>query len=206
MLYLASQSPRRRELLARLGLQFSVIDLDLPEQRAPGETPEAYVRRVAGDKARAGLERVPRDQVAVVIGADTEVVLDGEVFGKPRDRDDAAAMLRRLSGRAHEVLSAVVVASPGAERVVVVRTEVRFGELADDDIAHYLDSGEAMGKAGAYGIQGQAERFVAHIAGSWSAVMGLPLHQTALLLREAGVRVPGSGAGAQPAAGVSAAA
>jgi septum formation protein len=192
MLHLASQSPRRRELLARLGLQFSVIDLDLPEQRAPGEAPEAYVCRVAGAKAHAGLERVRHDPGAVVVGADTEVVLDGEVFGKPLDRADAAAMLARLSGRTHEVLTAVVVAAAGGQRSVLARTEVQFGDLEDADIAHYLDSGEAMGKAGAYGIQGQAERFVLRISGSWSAVMGLPLHQTAVLLREAGMRVPGN--------------
>ena len=184
MLYLASQSPRRAELLTRLGLSFGRIDLDIPEYRQPGEPATEYVRRVAREKAGAGLLKVMGSPGAVVLGADTEVILDDEVFGKPVDAADAAAMLRRLSGRTHQAVSAVSVVSAAREAQAFVVTDVSFAELDEDDIAAYVASGEAMGKAGAYGIQGLAEQFVTRLAGSYSAVMGLPLHETARLLRE----------------------
>ncbi len=188
MLYLASQSPRRAELLVRLGPAFEPLTLDVPEIRSPDETAQAYVRRVSAEKARAGLARLGRHPAdAVVLSADTEVILDGEVFGKPADAADAAAMLRRLSGRTHEVLSVVTVAAAGREMQVESRSEVTFAPLAEADIAAYVASGEPMGKAGAYAIQGQGERFVAHLSGSHSGVMGLPMHETWTLLREFGV-------------------
>lgn len=182
MLYLASKSPRRAELLQRLGQSHRPLDVDVPEVRAPGEGADAYVRRVARDKARAGWAEVAGEAGARVLGADTEVVLDGEVFGKPADAADASAMLRRLSARTHAVLSAVVVIDADGEREVLSVTEVRFAPLTDADIAAYVATGEAMGKAGAYAIQGRAEAFVEHLAGSYSGVMGLPLHETARLL------------------------
>ncbi|NUS39363.1 MAG: septum formation inhibitor Maf [Lysobacter sp.] len=185
MLYLASQSPRRRELLARLGLPFAMLDVDVPEVRAPGESAIDYVRRVARDKARAGL-RAARD-IGLVIGADTEVVLDDVVFGKPRDAADAAAMLRRLAGRTHQVVSVVVLADAHGEREAVSTSQVTFGALDDATIAAYVASGEPEGKAGAYAIQGAAQAFIAHLSGSYSGVMGLPLHETAGLLRDAGL-------------------
>lgn len=187
MLHLASQSPRRAELLTRLGLTFGRIDLDIPEHRQPGESAEDYVRRVAREKAGAGLLKVMTVPGAVVLGADTEVILDDEVFGKPADADDAAAMLRRLSGRTHQVISAVSVVDAGREQQAVSISEVSFAELSDADIAAYVGSGEAMGKAGAYGIQGRAEQYVTRLSGSFSGVMGLPLHETARLLRAFGV-------------------
>ncbi|MGY0652568.1 Maf family protein [Luteimonas sp. A537] len=187
MLHLASKSPRRRELLARLGLDFGVLDVDVPEERAPGESAEGYVARVARDKAGAGLLRVVAVPGAVVLGSDTEVVLDDEVFGKPADAATAEAMLRRLSDRTHRVLTAVSVVSAGREARVMVASEVAFAPLSDDDIADYVASGEPMGRAGAYAIQGGAERFVSRLAGSYSGVMGLPLHETAALLREFGI-------------------
>lgn len=190
MLYLASQSPRRAELLTRLGLSFGRIDLDIPELRQPGEPAIDYVRRVAREKAGAGLLKVVAAPGAVVLGADTEVILGDEVFGKPVDAADAAAMLRRLSGRTHQAVSAVSVVSAGREGQALVVTEVSFAELGDDDIAAYVASGEAMGKAGAYGIQGRAEQFVTRLAGSYSAVMGLPLYETAKLLRDFGIHPP----------------
>lgn len=195
MLHLASKSPRRRELLARLGLDFGVLDVDVPEQRAPGESAEGYVARVARDKAGAGLLRVVAVPGAVVLGSDTEVVLEDEVFGKPADKAAAEAMLRRLSGRTHRVLTAVSVVSAGREARVMVASEVAFAPLSDDDIADYVASGEPMGRAGAYAIQGGAERFVSRLAGSYSGVMGLPLHETAALLREFGIhaRTPRGG-------------
>src|SRR5690606_30477269 len=148
---------RRRELLARLGVSFDVIDVDVPEVRAPGEPPVDYVRRVAREKAGAGLLDVVAVPAAVVLGADTEVVLGDEVFGKPRDAIDAASMLRRLSGRTHEVVSAVSLVSAGREVQAVSRSQVTFATLSDDDIAAYVASGEPMGRAGAYAIQGGAE-------------------------------------------------
>jgi septum formation protein len=188
MLYLASKSPRRAELLARLGVDFGVLDLDIPEQRQPGEPAEEYVRRVAREKAGAGLLTVMAVPRAIVLGADTEVILDDEVFGKPCDADDAAAMLRRLSGRTHHAVTAVSLVSAGREAQAVSVSEVSFAELADEEIAAYLATGQAEGKAGAYGIQGAAERFVRHLSGSYSGVMGLPLHETSQLLKTFGVQ------------------
>lgn len=187
MLHLASRSPRRAELLGRLGLDFGVIDLDIPELRGADEAPADYVRRVAREKAGAGLLQVVGVPGAVVLGADTEVVLDDEVFGKPADADDAAAMLLRLSGRTHEVISVVWLVSAERELHALSRSRVTFMPLDEDDIAGYLATGEAMGKAGAYGIQGHAEQFVSRLDGSYSGVMGLPLHETARLLKAFGV-------------------
>jgi septum formation protein len=184
MLYLASQSPRRRELLARLGIDFRVLDVAVVECRLPHETPTQYVCRVAVDKARAGLSAKPG---AVVLAADTEVVLDDEVFGKPRDARDAAGMLRRLSGRTHQVLSAVCVASDDRMAQALSVSEVTFAALDDDTIDTYVASGEPEGKAGAYAIQGAAQAFIPHLSGSYSGVMGLPLHETARLLAEFGM-------------------
>ena len=183
MLYLASRSPRRTQLLARLDRPFRALDLDVPEVRAAGETAQDYVRRVAIDKARAGLALVAGDPDAVVLGADTEVVLDGEVFGKPVDAADAAAMLRRLSGRTHQVMTAAALVADGAEQAVMVVSEVSFIALDAAAIAAYVASGEPMGKAGADAIQGGAERYIRHLAGSYSGVMGLPLQQTEQLLQ-----------------------
>ena len=188
MLHLASQSPRRAELLARLGLQFGVLELDIPEHRQPNEPAEDYVRRVAREKAGAGLLQVMAVPGAVVLGADTEVILDDDVFGKPQNANDAAAMLRRLSGRTHRVVSAVSLVSAAREAQAVSVSEVTFMALDDDDIAAYLVTDEWKGKAGAYAIQGRAERFVPHLSGSYSGVMGLPLHETAQLLKSFGVQ------------------
>lgn len=196
MLYLASQSPRRRELLARLGQPFATLDLDVPEFRDPGEPPEDYVRRVAREKAGAGLLQVMANPGARVIGADTEVVLGDEVFGKPAGAAEAATMLARLSGRTHLVVSAVSLVSAGREAQVVSISEVTFGTLDDAAIAAYVAGGEWQGKAGAYAIQGSAQAFVAHLSGSHSGVMGLPLYETAKLLGDFDSHAPGQGAAA----------
>ncbi|MGH8076387.1 MAG: Maf family protein [Lysobacter sp.] len=188
MLYLASKSPRRRELLGRLGLPFGVLDLDIPEHRQPGEPAEDYVRRVAREKAGAGFLTVVGNPSAVVLGSDTEVVLDDEVFGKPRNDADAAAMLRKLSGRTHRVISAVSLVSPAREVQGVSVSEVTFANLSDAEITAYVASGEPAGKAGAYAIQGGAEVFVTRLSGSYSGVMGLPLYETACLLRQMDMR------------------
>ncbi len=186
MLLLASKSPRRAELLGRLGVPFSVLDIDVPESRAPGETPEAYVCRVARDKVEAGWRAAPTIAEAV-LASDTEVVLDDRVYGKPADAADAVAMLESLSGRTHRVLSAVALRTAQGLSEALVATEVTFERIDPRDIAAYAASGEPFGKAGAYAIQGGAERFVRHLSGSHSGVMGLPLHATSGLLRAAGL-------------------
>lgn len=185
MLYLASQSPRRRELLTQLGVDFRVVDVDVPELRAAQESPREYVNRVARDKARAGLAALASAGDAVVLGADTEVVLDDEVFGKPRDAAHAAAMLHRLSGRTHAVVSSLWLMGIDTERSACCVSRVRFAALSGPAIAAYVATGESFGKAGAYAIQGRGAALVEHLEGSYSGVMGLPLFETARLLREA---------------------
>lgn len=192
MLHLASRSPRRAELLARLGLEFGLLDLDVPEQRGEGEPAADYVRRVAREKAGAGLLKVvavpgaASGQVSV-LGSDTEVILGDRVFGKPADAGEAAEMLRALSGRTHEVLTAVSLVSAGREAQAAVLTRVTVEALSDEAIARYLACGEWQGKAGAYAIQGRFEAHVQRLDGSYSGVMGLPLHETAGLLRQFGL-------------------
>jgi septum formation protein len=191
VLHLASQSPRRRQLLEQLGVAFAVLDVDVPEQRAAGESPPDYVSRVARDKARAGLAALAPAGDARVLGADTEVVLDEEVFGKPRDAAGAAAMLRRLSGRTHAVISAVWLVGAGAEQCELCVSQVRFAPLDEAAIAAYVATGEPFGKAGGYAIQGRGAAMVAHLDGSYSGVMGLPLFETARLLRAGGISSAG---------------
>lgn len=186
MLHLASKSPRRRELLQQLGLDPGLLDVDVPEIRQPGESPLDYVNRVAREKAGAGLLQVMTLPDALVLGADTEVVLGEKVYGKPVDRDDAARMLGELSGRTHAVITAVWVMSAGREEHAIQQSRVTLADLDADHLAWYLDSGEWEGKAGAYAIQGRAAAFVSHLEGSHSAVMGLPLHETQQLLRRFG--------------------
>lgn len=187
MLYLASRSPRRNQLLSRLGVPFQALDLEVAEVRAPGEAASAYVLRVAEDKARAGLAQVADEADAVVLGSDTEVVLEDRVFGKPVDGADAIAMLRTLSGRTHTVITVVALAAQGRQASVTVASEVTFAPMSEAEIAAYVASGEPMGKAGAYAIQGDGELYIRHLSGSYSGVMGLPLQQTAELLRAFGV-------------------
>ena len=189
MLYLASQSPRRRQLLEQIGVRFGTVEVSVPEVRASGEAPADYVSRVAREKAGAGLLKLSGVSGAVVLGADTEVVLDGEVFGKPDDEAHAARMLRQLSGRMHFVPSVVWCVDAGREERAVSVTEVTFIALSDAQIDAYIASGEWKGKAGAYAIQGRAEAFVKHLAGSYSGVMGLPLCETAGLLQRFGIAV-----------------
>lgn len=180
---LASASPRRRELLARLGIQPVVRPADVDEGTLPGEGPAAHVARLAHDKAHAA-ERGADD---LVVAADTEVVLDGAVLGKPVDDAAAAALLRSLSGRAHVVLTGVHVLLGDREASAVEATEVRFRDLGDDEIAAYVATGEPFDKAGGYGIQGAGGMFVERIDGSDTNVVGLPLATVVRLVREVGV-------------------
>lgn len=179
-LYLASGSPRRRELLTQLGLSFERLSNDVEERRHSGETAEQYVRRLARDKALAGVAVAALD--LPVLGADTIVVLNNQVLEKPADADAAAAMLAMLSGKTHEVMTAVALADRQRTLECLVVTEVTFRTLTPEDIAGYVASGEPMDKAGAYGIQGLGGNFVRKINGSYHAVVGLPLVETAELL------------------------
>lgn len=179
-LYLASGSPRRHELLTLLGVPFEVILTDTEEQRQEGESAEAYVRRLAQDKAKAGVALAP--QAWPVLGADTIVVLNGRVLEKPQDETHAAQMLAALSGKQHQVMTAVAIADRHDVLCQLVVTDVTFRNLSQQDICDYIATGEPMDKAGAYGIQGKGGCFVRTITGSYHAVMGLPLVETHELL------------------------
>lgn len=178
---LASASPRRADLLSAAGFDFDVVPADVDETPHQNEEPTAYVQRVA----RAKADQITRLQSAdrIVLAADTTVTIDGQVMGKPRDRDEAASMLRSLSGVVHEVHTAVVMQRGDRRLEDVVTTRVRFQPLTDEEIAWYVGSGEPSGKAGAYGIQGRAARFIDRIEGSWSNVVGLPISTVYRLLR-----------------------
>jgi len=185
-LILASASPRRRELLRQVGVAFRVVVAEVDESVLPGEEPAAYVVRVAGDKAREVRAREPAP--LPILGADTAVVLDDCILGKPGSRAEAAAMLRRLSGRTHEVYSAAVLVTPaGAALDCLNVTRVTFAALEPGWIESYVASGDPLDKAGAYGVQGMAAEKISRIEGSFSGVMGLPLYETCQLLRQAEV-------------------
>ena len=183
-LVLASASPRRRTLLADAGLAFDVEAVDIDESPQPDERPDHYVQRLAIEKARAAAAKHP---TAAILGADTAVVVDGEIFGKPIDDGDARRMLDRLSGRSHDVLTGVALIWPDGERVAIDRTVVWFKPLSPSDVEQYVASGEPRDKAGAYAIQGLAGRFVERIDGSHSNVVGLPVAAVLQLLRAAGL-------------------
>lgn len=186
-LYLASASPRRAELLRQMGWEFMVLDCAVDETPRAAEPPETLVLRLAAAKARQGWERIGGAAPGTrVLAADTEVAVDGEILGKPRDMAHAQALLRRLSGRTHHVLSGVALADAAGLRQALQISRVRFAPLADADIKTYCASGEPMGKAGGYAIQGRAAAFIEHLEGSYSGVMGLPLYETAALLRAPG--------------------
>lgn len=185
-LYLASGSPRRRELLTQIGVPFVPLSVAIDETPAPDETPAAYVERLARGKAAAGLASLA-DRQAVVLGADTTVVLDGRILGKPGERAEALAMLQALGGREHEVLTAVALAAVGRSAVRVVRSRVAFRPLTSAEAEAYWATGEPLDKAGGYAIQGFAAVFVSSLEGSYSAVVGLPLCETAQLLAEFGI-------------------
>lgn len=195
-IYLASQSPRRRELLDQLGVRHEPLlagpdeDAEALEATRAGELPAAYVERVTRAKLQAARERLRRRGLpaAPVLCADTTVALGRRILGKPRDADDARATLRLLAGRTHRVMTAVALAGERSERLLVNLSHVRFAAIAEDELRRYVDSGEPFGKAGAYAIQSGAARWIARIDGSHSGIMGLPLYETAVLLRQAGVQ------------------
>lgn len=189
-IYLASASPRRRELLDQIGVEFRVLPADLPEVREAGETVRSFVQRMALAKARAVAARTAGDP-APVLGADTVVVIDDEMLCKPSDREEGLAMLARLSGREHEVLSAVALVAAGRSKVVLDISRVWFRVTDAREREAYWDTGEPADKAGAYAVQGVGAVFIERLEGSFSGVMGLPLFLTATLLDEFGYTVPG---------------
>lgn len=197
-IYLASQSPRRRELLKQIGIAYDVLPLravsgrmDVLEVPHAGEAAPDFARRMATEKAACGWRAVDLRRLLrfPVLGADTVVEFDGDILGKPADRAAAKAMLARLSRSEHRVHTAVAVQHESRVEVRLSSSRVKFGALDDALIARYLETGEYLGKAGAYGIQGRAGAFVEYLEGSYSGVMGLPLYETALLLREFGLAV-----------------
>ena len=197
-IYLASQSPRRRELLKQIGVAFDVLPLravsgrmDVVEIPHAGEAALDFVQRMATEKAACGWRAVDARHLLrfPVLGADTVVELDGAILGKPADRMAAEAMLARLSGRLHHVHTAVAVQHEARVELRLSSSQVRFAALDAASIARYLETGEYLGKAGAYAIQGRAGAFVEHIDGSYSGIMGLPLYDTAVLLRAFGLTV-----------------
>lgn len=198
--YLASQSARRRDLLRQIGVNFEMLllrsdlcrNIDVDETIRPGEQPEGYVRRLCQAKIDAGrtalkLRNLPPRPV---LAADTDVALDGKIFGKPENAEQAAAMMRQLSGREHQVFSAVAIALGERVEMALVISTVRFTTLSEERIRRYLLTREYTDKAGGYGIQGQAGAFIEHISGSYSGVMGLPLFETAQLLQRIGYTIP----------------
>ena len=195
--YLASQSPRRRQLLEQLGVRYELLlpdageDSEALEAVQPGEAPAAYVRRVTGLKLDAALARLARRGLAPapVLCSDTTVARGRTIYGKPEDERDATRMLRELSAHTHRVLTAVAVQAGRRRFAALSDSRVSFAPMSPAQIRSYVASGEPMGKAGAYAVQGRAAAHIARIAGSYTGIMGLPLHETAQLLRQAGVRM-----------------
>ncbi|WP_457674660.1 Maf family protein [Thiolapillus sp.] len=184
MIILASGSPRRRELLDQIGMAHQALPVDVDETPWPGEAPDAFVRRITLDKARAGHRQQPD---RAILAADTCVVLDGQPLGKPRDEEHAVAMLLDLAGRGHEVLTGVALIADGREAYRLSRNQVRFRAIAEAEARRYWATGEPADKAGGYAVQGRGALFIEHIAGSYSGIMGLPLFETGQLLAEAGL-------------------
>ena len=190
-LYLASASPRRSQLLDQIRVAHEILPVDLDERRLPNEPPADYVKRLAAAKARTLWERLPERDRQPVLGADTTVALGDQIFGKPVDRVDGLAMLRRLAGGTHQVLTAVALQSSQGCSTRLSVSDVTFAPLSDEECTAYWETDEPLGKAGGYAIQGLAATFITRIVGSYSGIMGLPLAETAELLRGIGWRLDG---------------
>jgi septum formation protein len=198
IIYLASKSPRRRELLRQIGVQYELLMMrevsprvDVDEVPLRDESAHAYVQRIVLLKAAAAMKvmRERRLPTRLILTADTTVTIDGDVLGKPVDRDDAVRMLKRLGGQSHQVLTAIAVTVDREIKHVLSTSFVTFANLSDDEIKRYVDSGEPMDKAGGYAVQGIAARFISKLSGSYSGVMGLPLYETTALLRQCGLQI-----------------
>lgn len=191
MIYLASRSPRRAELLQQMGLEFIVLPSDIDETPLQSEQSDAYVLRLAAQKAKTCYEDLISKSKPLypVLAADTTVSLDGKILGKPQDNDDAFQMLSSMSGRWHEVHTGIAVATADGVNVAISTTKVEMAPLSDQTILAYIATGEPLDKAGAYGIQGFAGTLIKRIEGSYSGVMGLPVFETAQLLSQVGIRI-----------------
>lgn len=198
IIYLASKSPRRRELLRQIGVQYELLMMreqsprvDVDEAPLRDESAHAYVQRIVLLKAAVAMKvmRERRLPARPILTADTTVTIDGDVLGKPVDRDDAVRMLKRLGGQSHQVLTAIAVTVDREVKHVLSTSFVSFATLSDDEIKRYVDSGEPMDKAGGYAVQGLAARFITKLSGSYSGVMGLPLYETTALLRQCGLHI-----------------
>jgi septum formation protein len=188
LIYLASASPRRSQLLDQIGVAHQIRPVDIDESRVGDESPAEYVSRLAAAKAQALWDQLPITERLPVLGSDTTVALGQEIFGKPQDREEGIAMLMRLAGRTHQVFTAVALCSADVLQPCDLRlsvSQVTFGTLTEQECAAYWASGEPQGKAGGYAVQGLAAVFITHIAGSYSGIMGLPLAETAQLLKKA---------------------
>ena len=192
-LFLASSSPRRHELLRQIGVSFESLSPDIPEQPGPGESAPDYVNRLAAEKARAGLALInpsAKDESILLLGSDTSVVVDDTILGKPSGREEGLEMLSRLSGRSHQVMTAVsMLDQHGRQESRLSVSEVWFRELGKTEMEQYWHSGEPLGKAGGYAVQGLGAIFIQRLSGSYSGVMGLPLFETAQLLESFGLPV-----------------
>lgn len=191
-IYLASRSPRRGELLRQIGVDFDVLPSDVDESVLPNEAPEHYVLRLAREKAAVCAQRIAADGMIAmpVLAADTTVCADGEILGKPESDDEARTMLLAMSDRWHTVHTGIALAFDGRIEALISSTQVEMAPLTEAEIAAYIASGEPHDKAGAYGIQGLAGVFIRRIEGSYSGVMGLPVYETAQLLKKAGIALP----------------
>jgi septum formation protein len=188
-IYLASASPRRRELLGQIGVSFQLLRVDVGETPEPGESPHNYVSRLAQEKARAGWQLIENKDKKPVLGADTAVVINDKILGKPSSKSHAIEMLMSLSGQTHRVLSGIALVSEQQQQVVVNTSLVTFRDLKEAECEAYWHTGEPADKAGSYAIQGRAAMFVTKLSGSYSGVMGLPLYETAELLQNVGVNL-----------------
>lgn len=186
-LVLASASPRRAELLQQIGVEFDICAVDIDETPWVNEKPEGYVKRVALEKARAA-HALPVNKNLLTLGADTSVIVDGQILGKPSNEEDAIGMLQKLSGVTHSVLTAVALIGTD-EACIINESRVTFRVLSEQEMHRYWATGEPTGKAGSYAIQGKAAQFISHLEGSFSGVMGLPLYETSLLLTKQGFNV-----------------
>ncbi len=183
-IYLASRSPRRRELLSQMAVEFAVIATDVDESVLPGELPQDYVQRIAVEKARAGVSLLASDDKKPVLAADTAVIVDQTIFGKPVNDDDAKRMLKLLSGHSHQVMTAVALASDSELKTALCVSEVHFAAMTEAEIDWYIQTGEGRDKAGSYAVQGLGAIFIDQIQGSYSGIMGLPVRETGQLLMQ----------------------
>lgn len=183
-IYLASKSPRRQSLLQQIGVDFSCIKSEIDESVLNNELALSYVKRMSIEKAVAGWKAAERLLNIPLLAADTSVILGNNILGKPKDSDDASNMLRKLSGKTHQVMTSVTIMTEAMQKTIISQTDVTFSVLSESEIKEYIETGDCLDKAGSYGIQGVAAKFISSISGSYSGVVGLPLFETSQLLEQ----------------------